>query len=155
MTQDHGSWPAVTIVFLVFNRREELRESLGRMLVDSDYKPGRVDAIVVDNGSTDGSAQMVRDEFPAVRLIELEENVGVSGWNAGFAVAQGDFILVLDDDCYLPADGLRRAVAAAEEHAADFVSFGVASTRDPDRLFTEESPMGLMSFWGCACLIRR
>ena len=147
--------PTVTLVFLVFNRREELRESLQRMLRESDYPADRVDAIVVDNGSTDGSGRMVRDEFPAVRLIELEENVGVSGWNAGFAVAQGEFVLVLDDDCYLPPDGLRRAVAAAEEHSADFVSFGVASTRDPEHLFTDESPMGLMSFWGCACLIRR
>jgi GT2 family glycosyltransferase len=152
--QERRSWPAVTIVFLVFNRRDELRESLQRMLGESDYPSDRVDVVVVDNGSSDGSGQMVRDEFPAVRLIELEENVGVSGWNAGFAVAEGEFVLVLDDDCYLPADGLRRAVTAAEEHSADFVSFGVASTADPEHLFTDESPMGLMSFWGCACLVR-
>jgi GT2 family glycosyltransferase len=149
------SWPTVTIVFVVFNRRDELRDSLRRMLVDSDYPAERVDVIVVDNASTDGSAAMVREEFPQVELIVRDENIGASAWNDGFAVAQGDYVLILDDDCYLLPDGLRRAVGAAEENAADLVSFSVASTHDPEHLFTENSPMGLMSFWGCAWLVRR
>jgi GT2 family glycosyltransferase len=147
--------PTVTIVFLVFNRREELRESLRRMLDESDYPADRVDVIVVDNASTDDSAAMVRQEFPHVELIVRDDNIGASAWNDGFAVARGDYVLILDDDCYLLPDGLRRAVAAAEENAADLVSFSIASTHDPAHLFTENSPMGLMSFWGCAWLIRR
>ncbi|HEX8646063.1 MAG TPA: glycosyltransferase [Thermoleophilaceae bacterium] len=146
--------PSVTIVFLVFNRKKELRESLQRMLSESDYA-GEVDAIVVDNASTDGSAEMVRDEFPQVRLIERAENVGVSGWNDGFAVAEGEWVLALDDDCYLPPDGLRRSVEAAAEYGADLVSYSVASTHDPDYRFTEKYRTGLFMFWGCAVLIRR
>src|SRR5438552_17543630 len=103
-------WPSVTIVFLVFNRRDELRESLRRMLHESDYEAGRVDVIVVDNASTDGSGAMVGDEFPNVRLIRHERNVGVSGWNDGFAAAWGEYVLALDDACYLPPVGLRRPV---------------------------------------------
>jgi GT2 family glycosyltransferase len=146
--------PTVTIVFLVFNRREELRESLRRMLVDSDYPRDRVDVIVVDNASSDGSAEMVRDEFPDVLLIRRERNVGVSAWNDGFAVAQGDYVLVLDDDCYLPADGLSRAVDALRQHGADLVSFGV-SAADGDWRFDRAYLTGLLSFWGCAALMRR
>jgi GT2 family glycosyltransferase len=146
---------SVTIVFVVFNRRDELRESLRRMLAESDYERDRVDVIVVDNASTDGSAAMVRNEFPEVRLLVRDENIGASAWNDGFAVAGGDYVLILDDDCYLLPDGLRRAVAAAEEQGADLVSMSVASTIDPEHLFTENSPMGLMSFWGCAWLVRR
>ena len=101
--------PAVTIVFLVFNRRDELRECLRRMLSESDYPRELVDVIVVDNASTDGSAEMVRDEFPEVRLIVRDRNVGVSGFNDGLAAARGDWVLALDDDCYLPLDGLSRA----------------------------------------------
>jgi glycosyltransferase involved in cell wall biosynthesis len=147
------SSPSVTIVFLVYNRREELRTSLNKMLSESDYE-GAVDVIVVDNASTDGSGQMLRDEFPDVRVISHERNVGVSGWNAGFAVAEGDWILALDDDCYLPADGLRRAIEAAEAHRADLVSFKVTSTHDPTHFFDEEWPPGLFGFWGCAVLVR-
>lgn len=148
--------PSVTIVFLVFNRREELRRSLREMLERSDYPADRVDVIVVDNASTDGSAAMVRDEFPAVRLVERAENIGVSAWNDGFALAQGDLVLALDDDCYLPADGLRRAVEAAREHAADLVSFSVVSADDPTYRFDEHAyETGLLTFWGCAVLVRR
>jgi GT2 family glycosyltransferase len=144
----------VTIVFLVFNRREELRESLVRMR-DSDYD-GEVDVIVVDNASTDGSGDMVREEFPDVRLMAHAENVGVSGWNIGFAEARGDWVLALDDDCYLPPDGLRRAVEGAEQHGADMVSFKVISTHDPDYVFSDVLyRTGLMMFWGCAVLVRR
>lgn len=149
------AWPSVTIVFLVYNRREELRESLRQMLFVSDYPREQVDVIVVDNASTDGSADMVREEFPQAHLMVRDENVGVSGWNEGFAAVRGDYALVLDDDCYLPPDGLRRAVAAAREHDADLVSFKVVSTDDPEHEFTQAYRTGLFTFWGCAALMRR
>ncbi len=147
--------PTVTIVFLVFNRREELRISLGKMLEESDYDPGRVDVVVVDNASTDGSGEMVASEFPGVRVVRRERNSGVSGINDGFAVATGDWVLGLDDDCYLPADGLRQAIAAAAEHRADLVSFGVVSAMDPALRFDLAYRTGLLSFWGCAVLVRQ
>jgi GT2 family glycosyltransferase len=148
------AWPSVSIVFLVYNRREELRESLSRMLA-CDYDPGRLDVIVVDNASTDGSSAMVAEEFPQVRLIRREENVGTSGWNDGFAIASGDYVLALDDDCYLDGDGLKRAIAAAEAERADLVSFAVTSSFDPNYRFNERYRTGLLSFWGCAVLVRR
>jgi GT2 family glycosyltransferase len=150
-----GDWPTVTIVFLVYDRRDELRTSLRKMLSESDYDSNKVDVIVVDNASTDGSAAMVENEFPQVRLIRRETNRGVSGWNEGFAVARGDYVLALDDDCYLPPDGLRRAIAAAREHHADLVSFKVISTADPEFVFSDEYRTGLFMFWGCAVLVRR
>lgn len=146
--------PTVSIVFLVFNRREKLRVSLQQMLTASDYPADRLDVIVVDNGSTDGSVEMVRSEFPQVQLIERDENVGVSGWNDGFAAVRGDFALVLDDDCYLPDDGLMRAVEAAQERRADLVSFSVTDEAATHR-FNDDYNTGLLSFWGCAVLMRR
>jgi len=145
----------VTIVFLVYNRREPLRESLRRMLEESDYDRERVDVIVVDNASDDGSAAMVEEEFPDVRVIRRAQNCGVSGWNDGFAVARGDWVLALDDDCYLPPDGLRRALEAAEERKADLVSFSVRSSFDDEYRFDATYRTGLLSFWGCAVLARR
>lgn len=147
--------PTVTIVFLVFNRREELRASLEEMLERSDYPAELVDVVVVDNASTDGSAAMVREAFPQVRLIERSQNAGVSAWNDGFAVATGDLVLALDDDCYLPGDRLRRAVEAAAERGADLVSFSVVAQEDPTYRFNREYDTGLLSFWGCSVLMRR
>jgi GT2 family glycosyltransferase len=147
--------PTVTIVFLVYNRGEELRISLEQMLGGSDYDHDRVDVIVVDNASEDGSADMVQGKFPQVRLIRRETNCGVSGWNDGFADAKGDYVLALDDDCYLPPDGLRRAVEAAQEHDADLVSFAVRASDDPHYRFNERYRTGLLTYWGCAVLMRR
>jgi GT2 family glycosyltransferase len=146
--------PSVTIVFLVYNRCEELRTSLREMLFESDYD-GEIDVIVVDNASTDDSSAMVAKEFPQVRLIRRELNCGVSGWNDGFAEARGDWVLALDDDCYLPGDGLTRAVDAANERGADLVSFAVRASADPDYRFNERYRTGLLSYWGCAVLMKR
>ena len=147
--------PSVTVVFLVYNRQEELRRSLTKTL-ELDYDHGRLDVIVVDNASGDGSAEMVRRDFPHVRVIRRSSNAGVSGWNDGFDAATGDYVLALDDDCHLPPDGLRRAVAEAREQRADLVSFGVVSSKDGAHRFDlEELRTGLLSFWGCAVLMRR
>ena len=147
--------PTVTIVFLVYNRREELRTSLREMLESSDYPADLVDVIVVDNASEDGAAEMVASEFPQVRLIRRDANCGVSGWNDGFRIARGDYVLALDDDCYLPRDGLRRAIEGARAARADLVSFGVRSSDNPDHRFDHRYRTGLLTFWGCAVLIRR
>ena len=147
--------PSVTVVVLAFNRRDKLRESLAKMLAGLDYPADRLDVIVVDNGSTDGSGDMVRAEFPDARVIRRDDNIGVSGWNDGFAAAEGEFVLALDDDAYLPGDGLRRAVMAAQGHEADLVSFSVRAEDDPSHRFNDDYNTGLLSFWGCAVLVRR
>lgn len=142
--------PSVSIVFLVHNRREALRESLERMLAE----PGATEVIVVDNASEDGVLDMLAADFPAVRVIARAANSGVSAINDGFAAARGDWVLGLDDDCYLPPGGLAQAVAAAEAHAADLVSFGVVSAFNPEHRFDRHFTTGLLSFWGCAVLLR-
>jgi GT2 family glycosyltransferase len=147
--------PTVTIVFLVYNRRDELRVSLEQMIEHSDYDESLIDVVVVDNASDDGAAEMVASEFPQVQLIRREVNCGISGWNDGFAVAAGELVLVLDDDCYLPPDGLTRAVEAMREHQADLVSFAVSAAERPEYLFNRAYRTGLLSFWGCSVLIRR
>ncbi len=147
--------PYVSIVFLAYNRREKLATSLEAMWSRSDYPRDRVEVIVVDNASSDGTAAMVRGDFPDVQLLERETNGGISAFNDGFARCAGDFVLALDDDCHLPPDGLRRAVAAAREHRADMVSFAIGLEGDDAFRFADDYPTGLLAFWGCAVLLRR
>ena len=146
--------PIVTVVLLAFNRREELRTTLAATR-DLEYPPARLETIVVDNASTDGTAAMVAEEFPCVSVVKRSTNVGIAGWNDGLERARGDFVLLLDDDCYLTGDSLRRAVAAAQTHAADLVSFRIRSALDHDHVFQREYEAGLLSFWGCAVLLSR
>jgi len=150
-----GEWPLVTVNILAFNRREELSRTLGTVLGDLDYPADRLEVVVVDNASADGTAEMVRERFPSVDLVVNPDNVGVAGWNAGFARGRGELFLVLDDDCYVRGDALKRAVLAAREARADLVSFSVRSDVDDSFYFNEDYHCGLLAFWGCAALVSR
>jgi GT2 family glycosyltransferase len=149
------AWPSVTVAVLAYNRRDEVRTTLRKVLDELDYPSEALDVIVVDNASTDGTAEMLAEEFPAVQVIRMPDNVGASAWNRAFAVGRGTWFLVLDDDAHLEGDGLKRAVAAAEATDADLVSFRVRSGPRPDYLFNDEYVTGLLAFWGCAWLISR
>jgi hypothetical protein len=75
------------------------------------------EVFVVDNGSSDGSAQMVRDEFPEVILIANSENRGFAAANnQALALAKGDYVLLLNSDTYLLDNSLLKAVEFAERH---------------------------------------
>ena len=64
--------------------------------------------IVVDNGSTDGSADFVRRHFPEVRLLALPENLGFGGGsNAGFRAAKNDIVVLLNSDMRVAEDFLQ------------------------------------------------
>jgi GT2 family glycosyltransferase len=147
--------PLVSIVILAYKRLDRLRETLRHTFEDLAYPHERLEVIVVDNASANGTPEMVAAEFPGVRVVELPENVGVSGWNAGLAVARGDWLLMLDDDGHLTGDTLARAVARAEAERADLVSMRSRSGYDPDFFFDSDYPTGLLSFWGTAALLSR
>ncbi len=147
--------PLVTVVILARDRRAELRITLEQLRDRLDYPPDRLETIVVDNASTDGTLAMLESEFPQVRAIASETNVGIAGWNHGFRQGRGDCFLVLDDDCYLCGGSLRRAVTMARRLRADLVSFSAVSTREPGHVFNHEYETGLLAFWGCAALISR
>jgi N-acetylglucosaminyl-diphospho-decaprenol L-rhamnosyltransferase len=75
-----------------------------------------VETVVVDNGSRDGTPDVVRELFPDVDLVE-QENVGLAaGWNVGIARTSGRYVLILNADAWLVDDALARLVAFADEH---------------------------------------
>jgi len=78
--------------------------------------------IVVDNGSTDGSPEKIRELFPDVRLIEVEQNPGPAyARNLGLSTAETELLLWLDNDIYLAPDSLRKMVTALWESQAAVV----------------------------------
>lgn len=145
--------PLVTVAILAYNRRDPLRITLTKVRDELDWPSERLEIIVVDNASSDATADMVRREFPNIGLIVNEVNTGISGWNRAFEAGSGDWFLVLDDDCFVTGDALRLAVGGAEEHQADLVSFKVQSSDDKLHFFNETYDTGLLAFWGCSVLI--
>lgn len=143
----------MTVAVLAYNRRDPLRINLTKLRDELEWPAGKREVIVVDNASTDGTAEMVRSEFPEVKLIVNERNTGISGWNRAFAAGSGEWFLVLDDDCYVTGDALRRAIDGAQAHDADLVSFKVRSSEQDVPSFNEFYDTGLLAFWGCSALM--
>jgi hypothetical protein len=110
-----GAQPRVAIVVLSWNGRDDTIEclaSLGRMRWE------RQTAIVVDNGSTDGTAEAVRERFPDALVIRSEENLGFAeGNNVGIRAAleaDADYVLVLNNDTIVDERLVEALVEEAE-----------------------------------------
>lgn len=92
--------PAVSVIVLAHQRREAVELVLDRLRDEPVHE-----VIVVDSGSTDGTAAMVRARpEPHVRLLDAGGNVAIAGRNRGVEQATGELLLMLDDDSY-PAPG--------------------------------------------------
>lgn len=75
------------------------------------------EVIVSDNGSSDGSIDYIRKNFPKVRIVENGANLGFAkGNNAGIKVAQGDYVLILNPDTIIRDRALEKLVAFAGNH---------------------------------------
>jgi len=104
-----SSVPRVTAVVVSYNTREELRRCLASLRAHSGLP---CEILVVDNASTDGSADMVQSEYPEARVVRNRENVGFSrANNQGLREATGAYALILNSDAEL-APGALPALAA-------------------------------------------
>ena len=111
----------LSVVILNWNVRDLLRQCLESVVRDDGpanrHQPLFTEIIVVDNASSDGSVEMVRAEFPAVRLIVNAANRGYPGGNNdGIAAAQGRYVLILNPDTQVVGDALSALVAYADGH---------------------------------------
>ncbi|MBI3471259.1 MAG: glycosyltransferase family 2 protein [Candidatus Solibacter usitatus] len=88
----------ISVIVVNWNRRELLRACLRSLERQRGWESGAVEVIVVDNGSTDGSAEMAEREFRVV-LIRNRENRGFcAANNQGIAAARGQWIALLNND---------------------------------------------------------
>jgi hypothetical protein len=118
--------PDLSIVIVSYNTRALLKACLSSVqcarsaFVSPNPKPESrsptTEIIVVDNGSTDGSRDMVRREFPSVHLIE-SDNVGfAAGSNKGIGIARGRHVLLLNPDTEVLDDALGALVRFMDAH---------------------------------------
>jgi GT2 family glycosyltransferase len=104
----------VSILIVNWNTRQCLRECL--QSIQRTVKGLEIEVIVVDNASMDGSAEMVRSEFPGAILVASPENVGFArGNNLALSHASGEYILVMNPDVVLLDGTLEGLVDFARE----------------------------------------
>lgn len=102
----------VSIVIVTRNRKEVTAECLVSVSA-IDYP--KFEIILVDNGSTDGTAAEIREKFPEVKLIEAKENLGLNGGkNLGQKQALGEYVFFLDSDTVVDKNILSELVKVAK-----------------------------------------
>lgn len=105
--------PEVSIVIVSWNGRQHLDTCLSSVAAQRDVT---TETIVVDNGSTDGTADYLRAQFPRVKLVTLAENRGFAGGNnAGAAAATGRFVAFLNNDTAADPGWLRALLSGIDE----------------------------------------
>jgi GT2 family glycosyltransferase len=140
--------PDVSVVIVSYRVPDLLRACLAS--IERETSGCSYEVIVVENASGDGSAQLVRDEFPSVRLIALDENIGfAAGSNLGARAADGEYVLMLNPDTELVGDTLTALVEYARAHPrAGLVggrTLNAAGELDPG------SCWGAQSLWSLVC----
>ena len=105
----------LSIIIVSWNTVDLLDACLASIMA---HPPRRYfEVIVVDNGSTDGSAQMLHRQYPDVTLLENEKNVGFArANNQGLRQASGRYLLLLNPDTEVRANALDRLIHFLEKH---------------------------------------
>jgi GT2 family glycosyltransferase len=158
--------PLVSVVVVTWNRKADVLETI-QSIHEQSYR--NVEIIVVDNASTDGTVESLKQKHPEIRVIPLQHNLGASaGRNPGISAAQGEIILLLDSDASLGKDTIQNAVRKFQSKpdvgviACKVVN---ASTKEIDRtagwIFSEKDKIDQdreflsFSFSECGCALRK
>lgn len=131
--------PLVYAVVLTFNHVEDTVECL-ESLSQMEIAEAELKILVVDNGSSDDTPEIVSKQFPQVEIIETGRNLGVPwGYNVGFNHALGagaDYVLMLNNDTTVASDMLTPLLRAGEtDPQAGILTPKVLYYDEPDRIW--------------------
>lgn len=103
----------LSVIILNYNTKNLLHDCLQSVLASTGTY--QIETIVSDNGSKDGSVEMLKSKFPQVRLLENNANLGFSkGNNVAIKLAQGRHILLLNSDTVVQPDAFAKMIAKAD-----------------------------------------
>lgn len=115
----------LSLIILNYNTRDLLRSCL-QSIHNSQSTIHNLEVIVVDNASNDGSLEMIKNDFPKIKLITNHQNYGFAkGNNIGIKEAKGKYILLLNSDTVVEKDTLPMMVKFMEDNPM----VGVATCR--------------------------
>ena len=124
-------FPKVSVIIPVFNSAGYVREAV-RSVQEQSIEPDSVEIIAVDDGSTDGSgevlAELAADDSRLTVITQENSGSPGGGRNPAIGQARGEFVFFLDSDDLLTPDALRRMVEVATDENSDVVLGRMAST---------------------------
>lgn len=106
--------PTISVIVVTWNAKRYVEECLASLRQNADKE---TEIIVVDNASSDGTPELIRDQFPEVRLIANRENYGFArGNNIGIATSHGRYLFLVNSDVNVPAGCFQKIVAYMDTH---------------------------------------
>lgn len=112
---DCGGRCRLSVIIVSWNVQDDLRCCLDS-LMNGNSGEG-IEVCMVDNASSDGTVQMVQEQYPQVRLIRNSENRGFAAANnQGLQASQADYYLLLNPDTVMPESGLQKLLQFADAH---------------------------------------
>ena len=142
----------VSFVIVNYNRKDEVLLTISKTKETILNTPGDFEIVIVDNASTDGSAEAIKNQYPEVVLIENPVNTGAPAWNLGFQKANGDYFIILDDDSHIE-HGLTEAL----EYLKQNNNVGVLALNIKGGAYETKKWIDLeekVGFIGCGAIIR-
>src|ERR1700722_17789422 len=120
--------PLVTVLIDTYNHERFIEKAIVSVL-EQDFPVGEMEILVVDDGSTDGTTEIVRKFEPRVRLLRKTNGGQASAFNAGIPEARGEIVSFLDGDDWWARGKLSRVVEAMSADAsAGIVGHGIIIT---------------------------
>lgn len=135
-----------SVIIPVFNRRQKLVRSIRSVFSLCKKSDDAVEIVVVDDASTDGSAEAARNAG-ADRVIVLEKNLGVTGArNIGIVNSCGEILIMLDSDDELTPDALLKIRHHFQGHPSTHILFGACIDRNGATMHHEGAKLGEVSY---------
>lgn len=144
-----------SFVIVNYNRKDELLFTIAKTkeLIRGNFTDFEI--IVVDNASTDGSANAVRSNFPEIDLIVNPQNTGAPAWNLGFAKARGEYFIILDDDSHI-VSGLEEGLVHMDNNPTiGVLALNVVSGPYTKENFKWKDGDETIGFIGCGAILRK
>jgi GT2 family glycosyltransferase len=155
----------VSVVLLTRNRRRSVLRSLGELAALPEQPP----VVLVDNGSSDGTADAVAAQFPGVHVLALPENLGAPARTLGVQATTTPYVAFADDDSWWEPGALERAADVLDAHPrlgllAARILVGAQQRLDPVCRAMAASPLPrepddpgppVLGFVACGAVVRR
>src|SRR2546422_1366746 len=105
----------LSVIIVTWNAKRIVRECLESL--GNDTKDPNTEIIVVDNASSDGTPQLIREHFPQLKLRQNDTNLGFSrANNIGIRLSTGKYVCLLNSDVVVPPGCLEKMVRYMEQH---------------------------------------
>lgn len=147
MSNEENETPIVSIIIVSYNTKDMTLEAISST-IEQTQTP--FELIVIDNASSDGSAEAIKDAYPDIRLLAEADNHGFSkANNIGSQYARGKYVLLLNPDTVVLDGAIDKLVRFADQNAAAKIWGG--RTLYGDHLLNPTNCWRQMTVWSLAC----